>query len=92
MNNNKKEASLVDAMIPIISLMIMLVVSVKFYGPDSSGGANQIALIFGAAIASLVGFKNGYSWAEIEKGISQGIATAFGAILILMMVGSLIGS
>lgn len=92
MNSSKKEASLLDAMIPIISLMIMLIASVRFYGSDSSYGANQIALILAAAIASLVGFKNGYSWSEIEKGISKGIATAYGAILILMMVGSLIGS
>jgi len=92
MNSNKKEASLLDAMIPIVSLMIMLIASVRFYGSDSSYGANQIALILSAAIASLIGFKNGYSWSEIEKGISKGIATAYGAILILMMVGSLIGS
>jgi len=92
MNSSKKEATLFDALIPIISLMIMLYASVRLYGSDSSSGANQIALILCAAIASLVGFKNGYSWKEIEQGIAKGIATAFGAILILMMVGSLIGS
>jgi len=92
MSSTKKTASLVDALIPIILLMIMLFASVSFYGPDSSYGANQIALILGAAIASLIGFKNGYSWNEIETGISKGISTAYGAILILMMVGSLIGS
>lgn len=92
MNLKKKEATLIDALIPIVLLMIMLFASVNFYGPDSSYGANQIALILGAAIASLVGFKNGYTWKEIEDGIAKGISTAYGAILILMMVGSLIGS
>lgn len=92
MNTKKKPASLVDALIPIFLLMIMLFTSVSFYGSDSSYGANQIALILGAAIASMIGFKNGYTWSEIETGISKGIATAYGAILILMMVGSLIGS
>jgi NhaC family Na+:H+ antiporter len=92
MSTNKKQASLLDALIPIIALMIMLFASVSFYGSDSSYGANQIALILGAAIASLIGFKNGYNWSEIEKGICSGVSTAFGAILILMMVGSLIGS
>ncbi len=92
MSTKKKQATLIDALIPIVLLMFMLFASVSFYGSDSSYGANQIALILGAAIASLVGFKNGYSWAEIEKGISKGISTAYGAILILMMVGSLIGS
>jgi len=92
MNPKKKAATLVDALIPIIALMMMLFASVRFYGSDSSYGANQIALILGAAIASLIGFKNGYTWNEIENGISKGISTAYGAILILMMVGSLIGS
>jgi len=90
--SEKKSPSLLDALIPIVSLIIMLGFSVYFYEFDSSYGANQIALILGAAIAALVGFKNGYTWKEIELGISQGISTAFGAILILMMVGSLIGS
>ncbi len=92
MSTNKKSASLLDALIPIAALMIMLFTSVRFYGSDSSYGANQIALILGTAIASLIGFKNGFSWKEIEQGIAKGIATAYGAILILMMVGSLIGS
>jgi Na+:H+ antiporter, NhaC family len=92
MNSEKKAPTLDDALIPIVSLIIMLATSVYFYGSDSSYGANQIALILGAAIASLIGFKNGYTWAEIEDGIAKGISTAFGAILILMMVGSLIGS
>jgi NhaC family Na+:H+ antiporter len=92
MNQEKNNPSLLDALIPISSLIAMLAASVYFYGSDSSYGANQIALILGAAIASMVGFKNGYSWKEIEKGISQGVSTAFGAILILMMVGALIGA
>lgn len=92
MSTEKKSPTLVDALIPIVSVMVMLFASVRLYGDNSSYGANQIALVLGAAIASLVGFKNGYTWAEIEKGIAKGISTAFGAILILMMVGSLIGS
>ncbi len=92
MSSEKRAPSLVDALIPILSLIAMLATSVVFYGSDSSYGANQIALILGAAIATLIGFKNGYSWKEIETGISKGIATAYGAIMILMMVGALIGT
>lgn len=92
MSSDKRDPSLVDALIPILSLIVMLATSVVFYGSDSSYGANQIALILGAAIATLIGFKNGYSWKEIETGISKGIATAYGAIMILMMVGALIGT
>ena len=83
---------MLDALIPIVALIAMLATSVTFYGADSSYGANQIALILGAAIASLIGFKNGYNWKEIEKGIVKGISTSLGAILILLMVGALIGT
>lgn len=92
MSDNKKQASLLDALLPIGAIVIMLVASVSFYGSDSSYGGNQIALILGAALASLIGFKNGYTWKEIESGIVKGISTSLGAILILLMVGSLIGS
>jgi len=92
MNSKKQTPSLLDALIPILSLIVMLAASVIFYGSDSSYGANQIALILGTAITTIIGFKNGYSWKEIEEGISAGVATAFGAILILLMVGALIGS
>ncbi|MCW8877597.1 MAG: Na+/H+ antiporter NhaC [Kangiellaceae bacterium] len=92
MSSEKKQASLLDALIPVVSLIVMLFASVKLYGSDSSYGANQIALILAAAIAMLIGHKNGYKWKELEAGIVKGISMALGAILILLMVGSLIGS
>ena len=36
--------------------------------------------------------KNGYVWKEIEKGIVKGISMGMGAIMILLAVGSLIGT
>ncbi len=92
MTDGKKFPSILDSLIPIIALVTMLFTSVMMYGADSSYGANQIALMLAAAIAVVIGFKNGYSWGEMEKGIVQGISTALGAILILFMVGSLIGT
>lgn len=92
MYKSKKPATLVDALIPILSLIVMLAASVALYGEDSSYGANQIALILAASIALLVGFKNGYSWEEMEEGIVSGISMSLGAILILLMVGLLIGT
>jgi NhaC family Na+:H+ antiporter len=84
--------SLLDALIPVISLILMLASSVYLYGDNSSYGANQIALILAAGIAALIGIKNGYSWKVIEQGIAKGISSAMGAILILLAVGSLIGT
>ncbi len=92
MTSKHKTPSMVDALIPIISLIIMLALSVYLYGDASSSGANQIALLLGACIAAIVGIKNGYVWREIEKGIVKGISMGMGAIMILLAVGSLIGT
>jgi NhaC family Na+:H+ antiporter len=89
---NKKSPTLVDALIPVVSLVIMLAMSVYLFGSDSSSGPNQIVLILGAAIASIVAIRNGYDWAELQSAIIDGISTAMGAILILMSVGGLIGT
>ena len=87
-----REPNLLDAVIPVVSLVGMLGLSVYLYGDESSSGANQIALIFAGAIALIIGVKNGYRWADVETAVKQGIANTYGAILILMTVGMLVGS
>jgi NhaC family Na+:H+ antiporter len=43
-------------------------------------------------VAAIIGMKNGYTWEHIEQGIVSGISMALGACLILLAVGSLIGT
>ncbi len=88
----KKAASLLDALTPVVCLILMLAASVYLYGDNSSYGANQIALLLAASITMLIGYKNGFGWKELEQGIVKGISMALGAVLILLMVGSLIGT
>jgi len=92
MENQYKEASLADALIPILILIALLGASVYLFGDNSSYGPNQIALLFAMGIAAVIGIKNGYSWQDIEQGIVKGISRSLGAILILLAVGSLIGT
>ncbi|MBT4371239.1 MAG: Na+/H+ antiporter NhaC, partial [Candidatus Marinimicrobia bacterium] len=92
MSTKTKTPSMIDALIPILFLIVMLALSVYIYGSDSSYGGNQIALILAACLAAIIGIKNGYKWKEIEKGIIQGISLGMGAILILLAVGALIGT
>ena len=87
-----RSPSLIDALIPVVSLILMLGFSVYLFGSDSSSGPNQIVLITGAAIASMVALKNGLTWSGIQEAIIDGISTAMGAILILLSVGALIGT
>ncbi len=87
-----KEPTIIDALIPVVSLVLMLFMSVKLFGSDSSSGPNQIVLTLGAAIAAIVAIQNGHSWSDILAAIIDGIGTSMGAVLILLSVGGLIGT
>jgi Na+:H+ antiporter, NhaC family len=90
--SSPRAPSLSDALIPLFALIGMLALSVYLFGSDSSGGANQIALLMSAMIAAGIAIKNGYRWPGIQEAIVHGISTAMGAILILLAVGALIGT
>lgn len=92
MIKTKKKPTLFDALFPIVLLLCLLFLAVYFFGDNSSSGPNQIALMLCAGVACLIGLKNGYNRDEIEKGIIKGISLTLGAILILLAVGSLIGT
>jgi NhaC family Na+:H+ antiporter len=84
--------SLTQAVVPVLFLVGMLAASVSLFGDASSAGPNQIALMLSAAVAAMVGVRNGFAWSELEAGIVRGISTAMGAMLILLVVGALIGA
>ncbi len=87
-----KAPTILDALIPLIILITLLSTSVYLFGSDSSYGPNQIALLIAAGAALIVGLKNGYQWFELEESIVKGISLSLGAIMILLVVGSLIGT
>jgi len=70
----------------------MLAGSVGLFHSNSSYGPNQIALLLAAGVASLVGLYLGESWSDMEHAMVEGISLALKACLILLAVGSLIGS
>jgi Na+:H+ antiporter, NhaC family len=88
----KREPTLGQALLPVFFLIGLLSASVYLFGDDSSAGPNQIALMLSAGVGILVGLRNGYTWKEMERGIVHGISLAMGAILILLVVGSVIGT
>ncbi|MEZ5443394.1 MAG: Na+/H+ antiporter NhaC [Lysobacterales bacterium] len=87
-----REPSLLDALLPLLCLIVLLFLSVKLYSADSSYGANQLALLFSAGIAGLIGLKNGHRWDAVEDAIVHGVSLATKAMFILLLVGALIGS
>lgn len=92
MPSSVRPPSLLQSLLPVLFLIGMLAGAVYLFGDGSSGGPSQIALILSAGVAIIIGLLNGYTWSALEKGIVHGISLALGAILILLIVGSLIGS
>ena len=91
-NSAPRPPSLLQSLIPVVFLIGMLAAAVFLFGDSSSRGPSQIALILSAGVGIIIAIVNGHAWKEIEHGIVQGISLAMGAMLILLMVGSLIGS
>lgn len=87
-----KPPSLLDALLPVLTLTILLMAAMILYGADAIGGPIQIALVLSTMIAMLVGIKNGYTYEGIGRAAVLGVTTAMGAIFILFAVGSLIGT
>ena len=87
-----KKPSFLDALIPITILVMLLAVSVAWFGSDSSYGPNQIVLLMAAGIACIIGLKNGWQWKQLEEAMVHGISVSLGAIFILLAVGALIGT
>jgi len=91
-SGTQREPGLGQALTPVAVLMTLLASAVYLFGADSSQGPNQIALLLAAGVVIIIGMVNGYTWRELEQGIVDGISLAMGAMLILLVVGSLIGT
>lgn len=87
MTEERKEASILMALIPVIFLVGALFVSIVLLKQQA-----HIPLILAAAAAAIVAYFLKYTWNEIQEGIIQGINMAMAAILILMVVGTMIGT
>ncbi len=87
-----KRPSLLQAFVPIIILVILLSINVIVFGSGATDGPNQIALIMAASVAGIIAWRLGNSWEHIEASIVKSISSAMGAMLILLVIGSLSGT
>lgn len=86
-----RQPTLVDALIPLIFMIVLLSTSIVLFGIDAATGPLQVALFMSAVVAALVAHKNGHTWERLGEEIVKGISLAMSAIMILLMVGALIG-
>lgn len=86
-----RQPSLLDALIPLVFMILLLATSIVLFGLDAALGPLQVALLMSAVVAAVVAHKNGHSWERLGEEIVKGISLAMTAIMILLMVGALIG-
>ncbi|MDX9918051.1 MAG: Na+/H+ antiporter NhaC [Gudongella sp.] len=84
----KKQATIGHAMIPIIVLMVSLFVGIVYLEADA-----HIPIMIAIIVAGAIGvWSLGYNWSEIEKGAIETIQMSMQAILILMIIGTVVGT
>ncbi len=88
----KRQATLFQALLPILFLIALLTLNVTVFGSDAIGGANQLVLLISAGVAGLVAWQLGYNYEEINDSIVRSISSALPAIIILLTIGSLSGT
>ena len=86
-SDKRKEIKLGIAIIPVLFLVgsLSLVIGVFKQSP-------HIPLICASAVAAAVAIFHKHRWKEIQEGMVHGITLAMGAVLILMIVGTMIGT
>ena len=87
MTDRKKPYKLGVALIPVFFLIIALSTTIIVFKQDA-----HIPLILAAAVAAIVAALHNHSWKDIQDGMVHGITLAMGAVLILMIVGTMIGT
>lgn len=71
---------MLDALIPIIFLVLLLMGAIVLYWDAGIGGPIKVALMVSMLVAAAVGIKNGHSLEEMGKAAVDGISSAMGAI------------
>ena len=88
----KSSLSIKTALLPLLVLIGLLAFNVLVYGDDALSGSNQFILLFGGAVAAMVGFANKISYTIMLDKVADNLKSVTGAILILLFVGALAGT
>ena len=91
-DNTPRQASLLQAFIPVTILVAMLGTNVYLFGSGSLDGSNQIALLLSASIAGVMAIRLGINWQAVLKAMVKSISSAMSSILILLLIGALAGT
>ena len=84
--------TVVEALIPIISLILLVALSFYLFGDAGASGPNQVALVIATMIAVFIGWRRGHTPEALREAAIASVGSGIGAIFILLAVGALIGT
>ena len=88
----QKKVSLYVSLIPVVVLIVLLSLNVWLFGDNTTSGSNQLSLLIAAAVAAVFGGLYGVKWKDMLNGAVKSISSAMGALIILLLIGSLAGT
>lgn len=81
------------SIIPIVSLVILLFITINTFGSDALSGASQVVLLTSTAICSALAIiVSKIHWKKIEEAICNNILGVSVALIILLLIGALSGA
>jgi NhaC family Na+:H+ antiporter len=87
-----REPTLLDALIPAITLILLIALTIALFGTAATDGPLQVALMASAAVAGFVALKNGHTIDRVRDAAVTGVTSALAAIFILLAIGALMGT
>jgi NhaC family Na+:H+ antiporter len=83
--------SLTDALVPLVTLTVLIAGSLALFGLDALDGPIQVAMFLCCAVVAVIAMKNGHHFSAVEESTKAALASVSSAIFILLAVGALIG-
>lgn len=81
------------AFIPFLVLIVLITCCVAVFGNATLDGASQVSLLVASAVSVLIGhFSKRLEWENLEKEITDKIASCTPAIIILLLIGAIGGT
>jgi len=86
----RRSPNLIESVIPIVLLIVILSLVIKVFHQDALGGAAQIAMLFGTAIAVFIAMVCcRIPWDNLENKIKDNLKSLGTALIMLLLIGSI---
>ena len=91
-SETRPQLSLVEAIVPVASLILLVGLSYYLFGDGGANGPNQVGMVVATMIAVVVGWRRGHTLHELSDAAIASVSSGMSAIFILFAVGALIGT